>query len=78
LRKVASARGWRKPKEVCRRNSGRTIYLDEATETLYSVDTQHGRFEVCEPKKGKHLREVDFDLKQTKGADPSGQHDLIV
>ncbi len=45
---------------------------------LYALDTQHGRFEVINPKNGKHLGEVDFEFNQKKPADKSGGHDLRV
>ena len=47
------------------------------TKDLYAVDSQHGTFEHCN-RRGKHLGEVDFDFNNTKPADTSGQHDLIV
>lgn len=57
--------------------NGRDVYKDPKTGDLYSVDTQHGRFEKTNSK-GKHLGEVDFDFKSTKPADPSGNHNLKV
>jgi filamentous hemagglutinin len=45
---------------------------------LYALDTQHGIFEVINPKNGKHLGEVDFEFNQKKPADKSGGHDLRV
>ena len=67
---------WTGSKNVSRKNN-RDVYTDPKSKDLYSVDTQHGRFEHCN-KRGKHLGEVDFDLKPTKGPDNSGGHDLIV
>ena len=55
--------------------TGRTVYRNQEGNQLYSVDTQHGRFEVLN-KRGRHLGEVDFDFKLTKSADIAGQHDL--
>ena len=57
--------------------NNRAIYKDSNTGEYYSIDTQHGRLEHFN-KKGKHLGEVDFDFKQTKPADKSGRHDIIV
>ncbi|WP_258198118.1 hypothetical protein [Pseudomonas viridiflava] len=42
------------------------------------MDTQHGRFEVINPKNGKLLGEVNFEFKQTKPADNTGGHDLKI
>jgi hypothetical protein len=53
----------------------RDVYVNRRTNTFYSVDTQHGRFEVLN-KKGIHMGEVDFDLNPTKGPDLSGRHNL--
>ena len=82
--RVAQGRGLvrdKLSKNISKKNPNRDIYRKAdskgRTEELYSTDTQHGRFEVCN-KNGKHLREVDFDFKQTKGPDLSGKHDLIV
>ena len=75
-RKIAQARGWAKaPDSIAKSNRGRQIYLDKNTGILYSVDTQHGRFEVLNDE-GKHLGEIDFDFNATKGPDFSGRHDL--
>src|SRR5699024_3417498 len=57
--------------------NGRDVYKDPKTRELYSVDTQHGRFEKTN-KKGKHEGEFDFDFMPTKPADSSGGHDLRV
>ena len=59
-----------------KKNKGRTIYTD-SDGLNYSLDTQHGRFEILN-KKGKHQGEVDFGSRVTKKADTSGKHDLIV
>ena len=72
---IAKERGWGDAREVRKKNPGRIIYEDKPAKTFYSVDTQHGRFEV-QNKKGDHLREVDFDLKETSG--PSEGHDIEV
>ncbi|QNH06399.1 hemagglutinin repeat-containing protein [Pseudomonas sp. B11D7D] len=46
---------------------------------LYAVDTQHGRFEKVDPKKGRHLGEVDMNLTPIKDSlDTSGGHDLRI
>ena len=73
---IANSRGWEKvPSKISRSNGNRIIYADKATKRFYSVDTQHGRFEMCN-KNGIHLGEVDFDLNATKGPDLSGGHNL--
>jgi len=59
------------------KKTGRDVYKDPQTGDLYSVDTQHGRFEHLN-KKGKHLGEVDFDFNTTKPADTSGRHDINI
>ncbi len=69
---VANERGWEKYKNS--KDQKRIVYEDK-NGNLYSVDTQHGRFEVLN-KEGKHQGEVDMDLNKTKDADPSGGHDL--
>lgn len=48
--------------------NGRDVYKG-SDGTLYALDTQHGHFEVVNPKNGKHLGEVDFDFNQTKRSD---------
>lgn len=63
-------------KNLMNKNKGRTIYTD-SNGLNYSLDTQHGRFEVLN-KKGKHQGEIDFGSRVTKKADTSGKHDLIV
>ncbi len=57
--------------------NGRDVY-DSNDGNLYAMDTQHGRFEVINPKNGKHLGEVNFEFKQTKPADKTGGHDLKI
>ncbi|WHX80068.1 colicin E3/pyocin S6 family cytotoxin [Priestia flexa] len=57
--------------------NGRDVYKDPKTGDLYSVDTQHGRFEKTNSK-GKHQGEVDFDFMPTKPAGASGGHNLKV
>jgi RHS repeat-associated protein len=72
--KVAKENGWIKDSKVSKMNR-HDVYFDKVTNKYYSVDTQHGRFEVTNSK-GKHQGEVDFDLNPTKSADKSGEHDL--
>ncbi|MFP3378174.1 T7SS effector LXG polymorphic toxin [Bacillus sp. SIMBA_069] len=74
---IAKNNGWERNKSLEKKNKGRTIYTDPKTKKHYSVDTQHGRFEELN-KRGKHLGEIDFDLKGTKGPDKSGGHDINV
>lgn len=72
---VAADNGWAKDSQLSRLN-GRDVYrADDGT--LYAVDSQHGRFEQVNGKTGAHMGEVSMlDLKTTKPADTSGQHDL--
>lgn len=72
---VAEENGWERNKPLERKNTGRLIYTDGKKN--YSVDTQHGRFEVNN-NRGKHQGEINMDLKPTKEADKSGGHDLNV
>ena len=77
LKKVADSYGWKKDNKVSTMND-RDVYRGQDG-FLYSVDTQHGRFEKTDPKSGKHLDEVDIDLEPIPGKiDRSGQHDLRV
>lgn len=41
------------------------------------MDTQHGRFEMLD-KDGKHIDEVDFNLKPQGKTDKTGGHNLNV
>ncbi|MGV7244839.1 hypothetical protein [Caballeronia sp. M23-90] len=72
---IASDNGWTKDSQLSRIN-GRDVYrADDGT--LYAVDSQHGRFEQVNGKNGTHMGEVSMlDLRPTKPADTSGQHDL--
>ncbi len=74
--KVAEENNWVRNPILEKKNPGRTIFSD-SNGTNYSLDNQHGRFEVLDAK-GKHKGEVDFSGMQTKSADPSGKHDIIV
>lgn len=53
----------------------RVVYVDQSTGRLYSVDVQHGRFEMCKAN-GKHIEEIDFDLKGTGKTYKDTSHDL--
>ncbi|MCB5164944.1 hypothetical protein LG634_08895 [Streptomyces bambusae] len=56
--------------------NNRDVYRDPGTGHLYSVDTQHGRFEHCDAR-GRHQGEVNFDLApipNSKEADHSLRH----
>ena len=55
--------------------NGRDVYVDPASGDIYSVDTQHGRFEHCNAR-GTHQGEVNFNFESTKEADKSGLHDV--
>jgi len=58
------------------KKTGRDVYTD-ASGNIYSVDTQHGRFEKLN-KRGQYISEVDFDLNPTGKVDTSGGHNLNV
>lgn len=64
-------------KELMKKNKGRTIYSDPETGLNYSLDTQHGAFEVLD-KKGRHQGEIDFGSRITKKKDKTGGHDIVV
>ncbi|KMQ16260.1 colicin E3/pyocin S6 family cytotoxin [Bacillus mycoides] len=73
---IANQKGWKKDNKRTKMNK-REVYYDKKADTYYAIDTQHGRFEVVNSK-GKHQGEVEFNLNQTKSADKSGGHDLIM
>ena len=73
---VTVKNGMTKDNKLSRIN-GRDVYKAKDG-NLYALDTQHGRFEVINPKSGRHLGEVDFDFMQIKRPDTSGGHDLRV
>ena len=73
-RAVAEKHGFEKNNRLTKLNK-RDVYVNEKTGDLYALDTQHGTFKHCN-KKGRHIEEVDFELKQTKKGDRSGGHDL--
>lgn len=74
-KKIAETNGWTKNKNLSKKN-GRDVYTDNKGNN-YSVDTQHGAFEVLN-KKGKHQGEIDFSGKWTKDADTSGKHNIKI
>ena len=59
-----------------KKNKSRTIYTD-GNGLNYSLDTQHGRFEILD-RKGRHQGEIDFGSTVTKSRDKTGGHDIIV
>ncbi len=72
----AESKGWERAKDIERKNGNRTIYKDDKG-NLYSVDTQHGHFEVCNPR-GKHQGSIDLWGNEVPGKyDSSGKHDLF-
>jgi len=73
---IVVANGMVKDNKISRIN-GRDVYK-ASDGNLYALDTQHGRFEIVDSKRGVHLGEVDFDFKKVKSADGSGGHDLKV
>ncbi|MFI7547874.1 hypothetical protein [Actinoplanes sp. NPDC049599] len=56
--------------------NNRDVYRDPTNGHLYSVDTQHGRFEHCAPN-GNHLGEVKLDLTKVPNSQ-SADHSLTV
>jgi hypothetical protein len=80
IRQVADARaqelGWIRDRKASKLNDGRVIYYDKSENLYYSLDTQHGRFEVTNAR-GKHQGEVNFELEPIKNSlDESGGHDI--
>ena len=73
---IADKSGLKKDSRVSKLN-GRDVYVDPKTGNYYSVDTQHGTFEITNSR-GKHLGECDFNFQGTKPADTSGGHNLKV
>ena len=73
---VAAANGMVKDSSLSKMN-GRDVYKAK-NGYLFALDTQHGRFEMVNPKNGRHLGEFDFDFNKTKPADKNGSHDLKV
>jgi hypothetical protein len=58
--------------------NNRTVYRGTDGK-VYSLDTQHGEFEVINPRTGQHEGAVElFGLKRTKTADTKGKHNLRV
>ena len=76
-KQVAEKKKWEKATRIEKLNKGRTVYTDG--KHYYSLDTQHGRFEKLDMKKGKHLGEVDMGLNPIPNSiDKSGGHDLRI
>ena len=77
-REVADLNGWVKDGRLTRLN-GRDVYKT-SDGSVYSLDTQHGRWEKINPKTGAH--EGEFKLIDQRpipnSVDRSGQHDLKV
>ena len=58
--------------------NNRTVYRG-ADGRVYSLDTQHGEFELINPRTGQHEGAVNlFGLNRTKQADTKGGHNLRV
>jgi hypothetical protein len=74
---IAKNNKWVPATSVMKKNKGRVIYSDNKG-NLYSLDKQHGRFEVHDARTGKHKGEVDFAGRQTKGPDRTGKHDISI
>lgn len=76
VNRIVNEKGLIKDNKLTRIND-RDVYRNPDTGELFSVDTQHGRFESLNPKNGKHLGEVDIDFNPIKNSiDKSGGHDL--
>jgi filamentous hemagglutinin len=75
---IAQANGWEKDSRLSKLND-RDVYKS-ADGTLYSLDTQHGRWEKVNPKTGAHEGEFRLvDGKFVEGSiDNKGLHDLKV
>ena len=57
-------------------NRGRKVYRDPSTQKLYSVDTQHGEFEVLNSN-GNHENVINFwGQENPNKIDTSGRHNL--
>ena len=77
---VVLMNGWKRDKRIESLNPGRTVYRD-ADGTLYSLDTQHGRWEKVNGKNGKHEGEAYlYEPRKIvpNSIDPKGGHDLNV
>jgi hypothetical protein len=72
----AQSKGYERDRRLSTLNN-RDVYADPKTGHLYSVDTQHGRFEHCDAG-GKHIEEVNFKFEWKKNRDPKGRHDLKI
>lgn len=76
-RNIASLNFYSFKAQLTQKNNNRYIFQSPVQTIYLALDTQHGRFEVCN-KKGKHQGEFDFYGKQTKGADDEGKHDIKI
>ena len=75
-REVTKQNGWIKNNKLIKKNGGKyEIYTDPKDGKHYSLDTQHGHFEVCN-RKGEHQGSVDFGGKKKDG--PQTDHNIIV
>jgi len=59
-KEVADSLGWKKDSRLSRMNS-RDVFVG-GDGFIYSVDTQHGRFEQLNGRSGAHIGDVKFDL----------------
>ena len=64
-------------RQLSQKNLNRYIFQNYNQSLYLALDTQHGRFECCN-QKGKHQGEFDFYGTQTKEADLTGTHDIIL
>ena len=74
---VAKHNGWEKNARLSKINN-RDIYTDKKSGAHFSLDTQHGEFEMLD-KRGKHQGAIKFDGKPKENSiDTKGGHDIIV
>ncbi|RYX98795.1 hypothetical protein EON78_04490, partial [bacterium] len=74
-KEYAESKGWERARDVERKNPDRTVYRDKDGK-LFSVDTQHGHFEVLNSR-GKHQGSIDLWGNEVTGKlDISGSHNL--
>jgi RHS repeat-associated protein len=73
---VAKNNDWQKNSKLSKKN-GRDIYTSTDGSTHYSLDTQHGEFEVLDSR-GKHQGSIRFDGTKGNPADISGKHNIKI
>ena len=74
---AARIHGFTKDNSLSAMNN-RTVYRGTDGK-IYSLDTQHGEFEIINSRTGQHEGAVQlFGLTHTKPADTTGKHNLRV